>query len=104
MRDSEAEASREVDRITAQPDATQSPAGYANFQQWVSGSQLEKKLNLRDYSVSNRGLHSGMIGTPEQVRQRIADFEGAGCSLVLMQSSPQHIEMERISKQVMQRS
>jgi FMNH2-dependent dimethyl sulfone monooxygenase len=44
-----------------------------------------------------------MIGTPEQVRQRIADFEGAGCSLVLMQSSPQHIEMERISKQVMQR-
>jgi FMNH2-dependent dimethyl sulfone monooxygenase len=103
VRDSEAEANREVDRITAQPDAAQSPAGYANFQQWVSGSQLEKKLNLRDYSVSNRGLHSGMIGTPEQVRQRIADFEGAGCSLVLMQSSPQHIEMERISKQVMQR-
>ena len=101
VRDSEAEAQREVERITAQPDPAQSPAGFANFQQWVTGSQLEKKLSLRDYSVSNRGLHSGMIGTPEQVKQRLADFEGAGCSLVLMQSSPQHDEMERFAKQVM---
>ena len=104
VRDSEAEAHREVDRITAQPDPTQSPAGFANFQQWITGSQLEKKISLRDYSVSNRGLHSGLIGTPEQVKQRLADFEGAGCSLVLLQSSPQHTEMARIAKQVMQHS
>jgi FMNH2-dependent dimethyl sulfone monooxygenase len=103
VRDSEAEANREVERITSQPDPTQSPAGFANFQQWITGSQLEKKLNLRDYSVSNRGLHSGLIGTPEQVRQRLADFEAAGCSLVLLQSSPQHEEMARFAKQVMQR-
>ena len=103
VRDSEAEANREVERITAQPDAAKSPAGFANFQQWISGSQLEKKLSLRDYSVSNRGLHSGLIGTPEQVRQRLADFEAAGCSLVLLQSSPQHEEMARFSAQVMQR-
>lgn len=101
VRDSEAEANREVDRITAQPDPTHSPAGFANFQQWTTGSKLEKKLSLRDYSVSNRGLHSGLIGTPEQVRQRLADFEGAGCSLVLLQSSPQHEEMARFAKQVM---
>lgn len=101
VRDSEAEAQREVERITAQPDPSQSPAGFANFQQWITGSQLEKKLSLRDYSVSNRGLHSGLIGTPEQVRQRLDDFEGAGCSLVLLQSSPQHEEMERFAKQVM---
>jgi dimethylsulfone monooxygenase len=101
VRDSEAEASREVDRITSQPDPTHSPAGYANFQQWTTGSQLEKKLSLRDYSVSNRGLHSGLIGTPEQVQQRLADFEGAGCSLVLLQSSPQHEEMARFAAQVM---
>ncbi len=102
VRDSEAEANKEVDRICRQPDPAQSPAGYANFQQWTSGSQLEKKLSLRDYSVSNRGLHSGLIGTPEQVKQRLADFEGAGCSLVLLQSSPQHTEMARFAKQVMQ--
>jgi len=104
VRDSEAEASREVDRITQQPDPTQSPAGFANYQQWITGSQLEKKISLRDYSVSNRGLQSGLIGTPEQVKQRLADFEGAGCSLVLLQSSPQHTEMARFAKQVMQRA
>jgi FMNH2-dependent dimethyl sulfone monooxygenase len=103
VRDSEAEANREVDRICAQPDPTQSPAGFANFQQWITGSQLEKKLSLRDYSVSNRGLHSGLIGTPEAVAQRLADFEAAGCSLVLLQSSPQHQEMERFAAQVMRR-
>ena len=101
VRDSEAEANREVDRICSQPDPTQSPAGFANFQQWVTGSQLEKKLSLHDYSVSNRGLHSGLIGTPETVRQRLADFEAAGCSLVLLQSSPQHTEMARFAAQVM---
>jgi FMNH2-dependent dimethyl sulfone monooxygenase len=103
VRDSEAEASREVDRITSAPDPTQSPAGFANFQQWVTGSQLEKKISLRDYSVSNRGLQSGLIGTPETVAQRLADFEGAGCSLVLLQSSPQHTEMARFAAQVMRR-
>ena len=101
VRDSESEANREVERITSQPDPSQSPAGFANFQQWITGSQLEKKLSLRDYSVSNRGLQSGLIGTPEQVKQRLADFEGAGCSLVLLQSSPQHEEMERFAAQVM---
>jgi FMNH2-dependent dimethyl sulfone monooxygenase len=101
LRDSEAEANRELTRITEAPDPTQSPAGFANFQQWTSGSQLEKKISLRDYSVSNRGLHSGLIGTPETVSQRLADFEAAGCSLVLLQSSPQHTEMARFAAQVM---
>jgi dimethylsulfone monooxygenase len=103
LRDSEAEANREVERITSAPDPTKSPAGFANFQQWITGSQLEKKINLRDYSVSNRGLQSGLIGTPEAVAQRLADFEAAGCSLVLLQSSPQHTEMSRFAKQVMHR-
>jgi FMNH2-dependent dimethyl sulfone monooxygenase len=103
VRDSGSEAQREVARITAQPDPNQSPAGFANFQQWVTGSQLEKKISLRDYSVSNRGLQSGLIGTPETVRQRLADFEAAGCSLVLLQSSPQHTEMARFAAQVMRR-
>lgn len=104
VRDSESEANREVERITAMPDAAASPAGFANYQQWITGSQLEKKISLRDYSVSNRGLQSGLIGTPEQVRQRLADFEAAGCSLVLLQSSPQHTEMERFATQIMHRT
>jgi FMNH2-dependent dimethyl sulfone monooxygenase len=103
VRDSEAEANREVDRICQQPDPNKSPEGFANYQQWITGSKLEKKISLRDYSVSNRGLQSGLIGTPEQVKQRLADFEAAGCSLVLLQSSPQHTEMARFAAQVMQR-
>ena len=101
VRDSEDEAQREIDRICRQPDPAKSPEGFANYQQWITGSKLEKKISLRDYSVSNRGLQSGLVGTPEQVKQRLADFEAAGCSLVLLQSSPQHAEMERFAAQVM---
>ncbi|MFT4114388.1 LLM class flavin-dependent oxidoreductase [Silvibacterium sp.] len=98
VRDSEAEAQREVERIT---DVQQSARGYANYQQWISGSKLEQKISLEDYSVSNRGLRSGLVGTPEQVKQRIADFEAVGADLVLLQSSPQLEEMERFAAQVM---
>src|SRR5580704_13071855 len=97
VRDSEAEALREVDRIT---DVKQSARGYANYEQWVTGSQLETKVSLRDYSVSNRGLRSGFVGTPEQVAERMEEFTAVGVDLVLLQSSPQAEEMERFGAQV----
>ena len=97
VRDSEAEAKRELDRILEVRDL---PPGYDNFDQWLSGTQLERELKIREYSVSNRGLRPGLVGTPEQVRQRIADFEGAGLDLLLLQFSPQLEEMERFAAQV----
>ncbi len=97
VRDSEAEAQRELDRILEVKDL---PPGYENFDQWLSGTQLEKELKIREYSVSNRGLRPNLVGTPEQLRQRIADFEGAGLDLLLMQFSPQMEEMERFGAQV----
>ncbi len=97
VRDSDAEADREVARIT---DVKQSARGYANYQQFITGSKLETELSLRDYSVSNRGLRSGLIGSAATVRQRFADFEATGCSLVLLQSSPQHSEMERFAAEI----
>ena len=100
VRDSEREAIAEIDRIT---DVKQSAKGYANYQQWVTGSQLEGELSLRDYSVSNRGLRSGFIGTPEQVRERMDEFAEVGVDLVLLQSSPQAAEMERFGAQVIGR-
>ena len=99
VRDSEAEAKKEIERIT---DVKQSARGYANFQQWITGSQLEQKISLEDYSVSNRGLRSGLVGTPEQVSARLEEFSEVGVDLVLLQSSPQLEEMERFSRQVMQ--
>lgn len=99
VRDSEAEAKRELARIT---DVKQSAAGYGNYQQWLANTQLEQRVSLEDYSVSNRGLRSGLVGTPEQVRERVAEFEDAGVDLLLLQFSPQLEEMERFAAQVIQ--
>jgi dimethylsulfone monooxygenase len=53
--------------------------------------------------VSNRGLRSGLVGTAEQVAERVAQFEAAGVDLLLLQFSPQLEEMERFSQAVIQR-
>ncbi len=97
VRDGEAEARREVERITTlDPKAP----GFANFGQWLSGTELERELKVQEYSVSNRGLRPRLIGTPEQVRDRVAGFEAAGLDLLLLQMSPQYEEMDRFSAQV----
>jgi len=97
VRDTEREAQEELRRIT---DVQQSAAGYANYQQWLAGTQLEQRVSLEDYSVSNRGLRSGLVGTAEQVAERVAKFEAAGVDLLLLQFSPQHEEMERFAEAV----
>lgn len=97
VRDSEAEAQRELQRILEVKDL---PAGYANFDQWLSGTQLERELRIQEYSVSNRGLRPNLIGTPEQIRERIEEYEAAGLDLLLLQMSPQMEEMERFAAQV----
>ena len=98
VRDTEAEAQRERARIT---DVQQSARGYANYQQWIAGSKLDQKVSLEDYSVSNRGLRAGLVGTPEQIQERLEEFASVGVDLVLLQSSPQLEEMERFAAQVM---
>jgi FMNH2-dependent dimethyl sulfone monooxygenase len=97
VRNTEAEAKAELARIT---DVKQSAAGYHNYQQWLSGTQLEQRVSLEDYSVSNRGLRAGLIGTPQQVLDRVKAFEAAGVNLLLLQCSPQLEEMERFSESV----
>ncbi len=97
VRNTDAEAQAELARIT---DVKQSKAGYHNYQQWLSGTQLEQRVSLEDYSVSNRGLRSGFIGTPQRVIDRVAEFEKVGVSLLLLQCSPQLEEMERFSEAV----
>jgi hypothetical protein len=98
VRDSEAEARKELERITALPPKP--PKGFDNFDQWLSGTQLERELKLQEYSVSNRGLRPNFVGTPEQVRERIGEYEAAGLDLLLLQMSPQAEEMDRFAEQV----
>lgn len=100
VRETEEDALREHDRIT---DVRQSAQGYANYQEWIGNTQLDQRVSLEDYSVSNRGLRSGLVGTPEQVASRILEFERQGIDLLLLQFSPQHEEMERFAADVIPR-
>ena len=97
VRDSEAEAKKELERIT---NVTPGSPGYNNYQDWIANTQLESRVTLEDYSVSNRGLRAGLVGTPEQVAERVQAFEDAGVGLLLLQCSPQLEEMERFSESV----
>jgi FMNH2-dependent dimethyl sulfone monooxygenase len=97
VRDDEREVRREIERITnVQPGSP----GYRNYQDWIGNTRLEQRVSLEDYSVSNRGLRAGLVGTPDQVAERVAAFEEAGLDLLLLQCSPQLEEMERFAEQV----
>ncbi len=98
VRPTEAEAKRELERIT---NVAPGSPGYHNYQDWLANTQLEQKVSLEDYSVSNRGLRAGLVGTPEQVADGIRGFEAAGVDLLLLQFSPQYEEMERFAAEVM---
>ncbi len=100
VRENEQEAKAELARIT---DVKQNAAGYQNYQDWLANTQLEQRVSLEDYSVSNRGLRSGLVGTPQQVADRIGEFEKAGADLLLLQFSPQMEEMERFADGVIPR-
>lgn len=97
VRDSEQAARRELDRIT---DVSAGSPGYRNYNDWIAHTQLEQRISLHDYSVSNRGLRAELIGTPQQVADRIRALEAAGVDLLLLQCSPQLEEMERIGEQL----
>jgi FMNH2-dependent dimethyl sulfone monooxygenase len=99
-RDTEAGARAELDRIL---DVRSTPQAYASYQDFIEGSQLESRVSLEEYSVSNRGLRSGLTGTPEQIIERLQAYEQAGVGLMLLQFSPQHEEMARFGAEVISR-
>jgi FMNH2-dependent dimethyl sulfone monooxygenase len=96
-RGTDEEARREVARIT---DVRSHAASYANYQDWLSHTKLERRVSLEEYSVSNRGLETGLVGTPERIAERLRQLEEAGVDLVLLQFSPQYEEMERFAQEV----
>ena len=97
VRDSESEVKAEIDRIT---NVAAGSPGYENYRDWIANTKLEQQVSLQDYSVSNRGLRAGLVGTPEQVAERAAQFADAGVDLRLLQCSPQLEEMERFAEEV----
>jgi FMNH2-dependent dimethyl sulfone monooxygenase len=95
-RNNEAEVQEEIDRITDVKDK----AGYFGFKDFTTQSKLERELSLRDYSVSNRGLRTGLTGTAEQIAERIIEFRDAGVDMFLLQMSPMLEEIERFGEEV----
>ncbi len=98
VRENEDHAQRELTRIT---NVSPGSPGYGNYQDWISHTNLDQQVSLEDYSVSNRGLRAGLVGTAEQVAERIIALEEAGVGLLLLQFSPQLEEMERFAETVM---
>jgi len=99
-RDTAEEAKAELDRVL---DVRSSPEAYASYQDFIAGSQLESRVSLEEYSVSNRGLRTGLVGTPDQIIDRLRAYEQAGAGLMLLQFSPQHEEMARFGRDVISR-
>jgi dimethylsulfone monooxygenase len=98
VRPTEREARRELERIT---NVAPGSPGYGNYNDWIANTKLEQRVSLEDYSVSNRGLRASLVGTPEQVADRVRQFETVGVDLLLLQCSPQLEEMERFATEVM---
>jgi FMNH2-dependent dimethyl sulfone monooxygenase len=96
-RDSDADVKAELGRIM---DVKSNAKGFANYQQWLQGTQLEQTMSIEEYSVSNRGLRSGLTGTSTEVQDQVGRFAEAGVDLLLLQFSPQIEEMERFSETV----
>jgi FMNH2-dependent dimethyl sulfone monooxygenase len=97
VRDTEEDAQKELSRIT---NVSPGSPGYGNYQDWISHTRLDQQVSLEDYSVSNRGLRAGLVGTAEQVADKIMALEEAGVGLLLLQFSPQLEEMERFAETV----
>lgn len=97
-RDTEEEVQQELARIT---EVKEGSPGYEGYKDFVSKSHLNVEVQLKDYSVSNRGLRPDLIGTPEQLAKKIIAFEEIGVNLLILQFSPQHREMKRFAEQVM---
>jgi FMNH2-dependent dimethyl sulfone monooxygenase len=99
IRNTAQEVKKELERITNVQEGT---PGYNNYHQWLNGTQLEQRVSLEEYSVSNRGLRTGLTGTPAQVQDRIGEYEQVGVDFFLLQCSPQLEEMERFSETIIQ--
>lgn len=97
VRDTEAEAQRELERITTiDPDSP----GYASFEEFTANSALDVDVSAKEYAVGTRALRPNLVGTPEQVAEKIRAYEDAGVNLLLIQSSPFPDELERIARDV----
>ncbi|MFB6097979.1 MAG: LLM class flavin-dependent oxidoreductase, partial [Salinibacter sp.] len=99
MRRRRAEAGGDPDemRFTVDHEAE----GFDSYEEFVEHSELDDEVDLKDYSVSNRGLRPDLVGTPEQIKDKLRAYADVGLDLVLVQCSPMLEEVRRIGREVL---
>lgn len=97
-RDTEEEAQAELERITTVDHEAE---GFDSYEEFVEHSELDDEVDLKDYSVSNRGLRPDLVGTPDQIRDKLQEYADVGLDLVLVQSSPMLEEVQRIGRDLL---
>lgn len=97
IKNTQEEALAELKRITT----IKNEDIYANsYQDFTSNSNLNVELSKAEYSVSNRGLRANLIGTAQQVRAKIKEFEEAGVDLLIVQCANMKEELEKIAHEL----
>lgn len=97
-RDSEKEALDELKRITTIKNERDYANSYTDF---TSNSELDVEISKFEYSVSNRGLRPRLVGTPEQIAEKIRAYKKVGLDLLIVQCANMKDELEFIAKKVM---
>lgn len=97
-RDSEREARAELERLGTLV------AGHAPERPGVDPKAQHLKTSAASGGIgTNGGVAAGLIGTPEQLAERIQEFADLGIEVLLIQAYPLIEEMERFAAQVMPR-
>lgn len=98
LRDSEEEAKKELERITNIKNYADYENSYKNF---TGNSDLDIAISKQEYSVSNRGLRPNLVGTAEQIAQKIKAYEEAGLDLLIIQCANMKEELQKIANELM---
>lgn len=98
LRDSESEAKAELTRITAIKNYEDYKNSYEHF---TGNSNLDVEISKQEYSVSNRGLRPKLVGTPEQIAEKIHAYKKAGLDLIIVQCANMKEELQNIATKLM---
>jgi FMNH2-dependent dimethyl sulfone monooxygenase len=97
VRSSTGEARAVIDALRAKADATT----IAYFRQHMDGAVIaHNRGSDADTLEANLGLHSGLIGDPGSILERIAQLERAGIDAIMVKCEPAFDESERFAREV----
>ena len=67
----------------------------------TAGREVERTFKVQDHPVSNRGRQANLVGAPEQLKQRITEYQASGLDLLLIQMMPKAEVTKRFAVRMM---